>query len=147
MFGGKMCVDHFSDTTRNIPFEEPIFYQSGAGTLMRGGPVFQGPFGIYNEGGRPFIEGYIPYDPSWGGGFRRGPAVFMGPQMVPGDLPSRAVLVQDQYGPLPPSRRPFGGRCDCHYETGHIKYAGGKCYRPWGPKIDPRDSCYDLRNF
>lgn len=172
VYGGKVCADRFketfSDTSRNIPFEEPIFYEPGQGTLMRGGPVFQSPFGIYNMGGRPysnygnpmntglfqslggrpFREEFYgppgpwalppgPPDPSWGGGFRHGPVAMFGPGFIPGD----------QYGPLPPSRRPFGGRCDCHYTSGHIKYDGGKCYRPWGPKIDPRDSCYDLRNF
>lgn len=152
--------DQFSDASRNIPFEEPVFYEPGA--LMRGEPVFQGPFGVYDigSGGRPyrnygnpintnlinslsggrsegFIHGRPRYDPSWGGRFRRGPVTFMGPGFIPGD----------QYGPLPPGRRPFGGRCNCHYETGHIKYSGGKCYQPWAPKVDPRDSCYDLRNF
>ena len=73
----------------------------------------------------------------WGGRFRGGPHFFTTGPVIPGT----------QYGPLPPGRGPYGGRCDCHYESGHIKYKGGKCYRPWGPRIDPRDSCYDLRNY
>jgi hypothetical protein len=143
--GGKMCADRFADRTadRNLIFEEPVLFQPNANPLIRGEPIFQAPFGLaYSMSGRPYREGfpgpYRPrYDPSWGGRFRHGPVNFFGPGVIPGD----------EYGPLPPSSHPFGGRCDCHYTSGHIKYSGGKCYRPWGPKVDPRDSCYDLRNF
>jgi len=77
------------------------------------------------NGGSNLIEGFgwYPRRYGWGGGYRPGSAYFG---------PSRY-----RYGPYR-----YGNVCDCHYYSGHVLYAGGKCYRPWGSRIDSRDTCY-----
>jgi hypothetical protein len=78
--------------------------------------------GTRNEKSGNLIEGFGWRPRRYGGGYRRGP-VYFGPSRY-------------RYGPY------YGNICDCHYYSGHVSYAGGKCYRPWGSRIDPRDPCY-----